>query len=200
LKTFDPDIGLEVLLQLQRTFRNHGLEPWLHYGALLGAVRSGDFIPHDKDIDLGLTSPDPEKWRAAVRDIQAEGFEIVYWTNRKDLVRFRKMGVLVDVCVFVRRRGLLRGYLTCSTHVIRYKYLRSMETQDLRGSKFSVPNNAHELLSHIYGDDWRVPKIGVPGVSRAWFRNTILIRPDWVSKIASRFFDSVYRFVLGHRS
>lgn len=197
MKTFDPDAGLSELLELRLLFRKHGLEPWLHYGALLGAVRSGDFIPHDKDIDIGLTNPDPERWRAAVDEIVTSGFKIVSQTNRQDLVRFRKTQVLFDVCVFVRRKGFLRGYLTCSTHVIRYKYLRFLETRELRGSKFSVPNNAEKLLRELYGDDWKVPRIGVPGVSKSWFRDTVLIRPRWVSESAERVVDFLYRYTFG---
>lgn len=185
-----------MLLELQALFRGAGLELWLHYGTLLGAVRGGDFITHDKDIDVGLTAPNPERWSAAIREVEAAGFQIVHWTNRKDLVRVRKHGVLVDVCVFVRRRGFLRGYYTCSTHVVRSKYLSSLETCKIGGSDFSVPRNSSGLLADLYGHEWRIPKVGVPGVSRAWFRDTVFIRPDWMSRMMITLISRIYKRIV----
>ena len=182
-----------MLLELQGLFRTCGLELWLHYGTLLGAVRAGDFISHDKDIDVGLTSPDPERFKWAMREVEVAGFEIVHWTNRRDLVRVVKQGVLVDVCVFARRRGLLRGYFTCSTHVVRSKYLSSLDAREIRGSVFSVPQDSPRLLEDLYGPDWRIPKVGVPGESRAWFRKTSLIRTDWFSRMVTRVSSALYK-------
>ena len=34
---------------------------WLDYGALLGAVRNGELIPWDSDVDLGVLAEDVEK-------------------------------------------------------------------------------------------------------------------------------------------
>ncbi|NWS79533.1 FKRP protein, partial [Toxostoma redivivum] len=53
-----------VLAQLQRA----GVRHWLEGGSLLGAVRLGDIIPWDYDVDVGLYQQDVPKcrWLAAV--------------------------------------------------------------------------------------------------------------------------------------
>jgi hypothetical protein len=36
----------------------HGIVHWLDYGSLLGAVRGGELIPWDNDVDFGFLGSD----------------------------------------------------------------------------------------------------------------------------------------------
>jgi LicD family protein len=47
---------LDRLGVVQRELEDLGLQPFVCYGTLLGAVRAGDLIPHDDDADLGYLS------------------------------------------------------------------------------------------------------------------------------------------------
>ncbi|NWH78060.1 FKRP protein, partial [Piaya cayana] len=53
-----------------------GVRYWLEGGSLLGAVRHGDIIPWDYDVDLGIYREDVHKcrWLAAAPAEDAEGF------------------------------------------------------------------------------------------------------------------------------
>ncbi|MCD7781687.1 MAG: LicD family protein [Methanosphaera sp.] len=54
-------LSLELLRLFDNICKKHGLEYWLDYGTLLGAVRHGGFIPWDDDIDIGMIRSDYEK-------------------------------------------------------------------------------------------------------------------------------------------
>ena len=51
----------QLLHEFDALCRAHGLDYWLAFGTLLGAVRHGGFIPWDDDIDVGMMRDDAEK-------------------------------------------------------------------------------------------------------------------------------------------
>ena len=54
-------IELELLLELDRVCKKHGLRYFLMCGTLLGAVRHKGFIPWDDDADVAMPRDDYEK-------------------------------------------------------------------------------------------------------------------------------------------
>ncbi len=51
-------ISLSILKKTDRICRSLGLEYWIMYGTLIGAVRHGGFIPWDDDLDIAMPRPD----------------------------------------------------------------------------------------------------------------------------------------------
>lgn len=51
----------QLLHEFDALCREHGLDYWLAFGTLLGAVRHGGFIPWDDDIDVGMMRDDAEE-------------------------------------------------------------------------------------------------------------------------------------------
>ena len=45
-------IELEIMDEIDRVCNEHGVQYFLGYGTLLGAVRHGGFIPWDDDMDI----------------------------------------------------------------------------------------------------------------------------------------------------
>lgn len=51
-------LNLEIVEEVDRICRKHGLRYWLSFGSALGAVRHGGYIPWDDDIDLCMMHDD----------------------------------------------------------------------------------------------------------------------------------------------
>ncbi len=69
------DANFDMLTEVDRICREHGLTYFLHGGTFLGAVRHGDFVPWDDDVDLTMPRKDYEAF--------------LYWFRREADPRFR---------------------------------------------------------------------------------------------------------------
>ena len=58
-------IELELLLEVDRIAKKHGIPYRIIAGTMLGAVRHGGFIPWDDDADVAMLRSDYERFRAA---------------------------------------------------------------------------------------------------------------------------------------
>lgn len=155
-----------------------GLEPFLAYGTLLGAVRDQDFIGHDSDADLGYVSAYEHPTDAMLesyrvqRQVERMGFRIQRYSGLafKILVEegdgtSRGLDVFGG---FLRRESAESGsghtedggtlYLMGEVgHPFRSESLTPRATATLAGRTFPVPADPEPLLEAMYGPGWRVP-------------------------------------------
>lgn len=76
-------IQLELLKELDRVCRSHGIKYILDGGTLLGAVRHGMFIPWDDDIDVRMLRSEYEKFaQVAQHDLNSGIFFQSYKTDK----------------------------------------------------------------------------------------------------------------------
>lgn len=103
----DPDLRIMQecdaiqLALLGKIFKKHGLEWWMDYGSLLGAVRHKGFIPWDDDMDIGMRREDVKKAYGVLKEeLEPYGFE-VYANNGGTLgvgYKHSQTGVWCDIC------------------------------------------------------------------------------------------------------
>lgn len=131
---------------------------WLADGTALGAYRSGDFIPGDSDIDLGMWATDRRK---AIRVLRQLG--------KFSLPNHGQPGTLVDGTVPV---GIHLHEIHGSTVVyplgrkaqIGYCFpmelFQKLHPVELCGRRVLMPSPPERYLELHYGPDWRVPNPG----------------------------------------
>lgn len=165
-----------------------GVEGFLCYGTLLGAVRNGKLIGHDSDADIGYVSRCTHP-----TDAVRESFEVQRRLVALGLVVVRYSGFAFRVDVREAdgtRRGLdvfggfLRdGWLYLMGEVgapFREEWIWPLGSVSLEGRRLPAPREPDRLLEAMYGPRWRVPDPAFqfdtpPEVQRrltGWFRGT----------------------------
>jgi lipopolysaccharide cholinephosphotransferase len=140
---------LDILVELDKICRRHGVVYWLDGGTTLGAVRHGGFIPWDDDIDIGIMRSDYKRLRAILQkelppsmvfqDASTDGY---FWGRQGkvrdrhsactgDSDRLKERGVCVDIF------PMEKGYVRVKTFVdffyrrafMRIRYLRENKVE-----------------------------------------------------------------------
>lgn len=69
-------LELDILRDVDRVCREHGIAYFLDSGSALGAARHGGFIPWDDDIDLGMPREDYDRFLAVAPEALGERYEV----------------------------------------------------------------------------------------------------------------------------
>jgi hypothetical protein len=165
-----------------------GVEPFIAYGTLLGAVREGRLIGHDSDADLGYISVHEHPV-----DVILESFRLQRALVRQGYAVTRYSGIAFKVIVQEAdgtRRGLdvFGGFLRDGKlylmgevgHPFQPEWVRPRSQVTLEGRTFPAPAVPEHLLEAMYGPTWRVPdpayKFETPRSTvrrlNGWFRGT----------------------------
>ena len=160
---FDVDAASESLKVVNRLLRERGLQPFMMSGVLLGYLREGQLLPHDKDLDLGLIGW--EHQFEVAQALLAAGHYQVSWRYLRGAQTFLldaidlKYGVAIDFFFFHPHADhLLHGidYKYGFTQNLRFSPFELTEV-DFLGERFWIPDDADQNLTENYGD-WRTPQ------------------------------------------
>lgn len=186
---------LDAIDHVLRGLQDAGLEPFLAYGTLLGAVRNGHLIGHDSDADLGYVSKH-EHPADAIREsfrVQRALTDAGYTITRYSALAFKvdvveSDGVVRGLDVF---GGFMRdGHLHLMGEIrtpFKRSWVTPLGTATLEGRSFPVPADTDRFLTATYGRSWRVPDpafhFATPRSTHrrfdGWFRGIRVRRPLW---------------------
>ncbi|WP_344151338.1 class I SAM-dependent methyltransferase [Nocardioides koreensis] len=179
-----------------------GVEPFIAYGTLLGAVRDGELIGHDSDADLGYVSAHDHP-----ADVILESFRLQRTLVEQGFAVTRYSGIAFKVLVEESdgaRRGLdvFGGFMRDGMlylmgevgHPFRPEWVRPRSQVTLEGRSFPAPAAPEHLLEAMYGPTWQVPdpayKFETPRSTvrrlNGWFRGTRVGREQVWDKFYSR--------------
>ncbi|XP_023223474.1 fukutin-related protein-like [Centruroides sculpturatus] len=139
-----------------------GVRYWLEGGSLLGAARSGDIIPWDYDVDIGIYEEDIKKceWLKNSEKqsiIDNKGF---VWEKAREgdfiRVQFSQTNHLhVDIFPFYPSKGMMTKHTWFATHKqdIEFPehYLKPLTKVKFIGTYASAPNNIRQFLEMKFG-------------------------------------------------
>ncbi|GGD05479.1 class I SAM-dependent methyltransferase [Nocardioides daphniae] len=163
------EVREEILLGTQRALRDlregAGVEAYLNYGALLGAVRDGAMIAHDSDTDVCYVSK-----HESPADVIAESYRVEREMLRRGWSLLRMSGgdiklllplsdgrnCHIDVFVAFWVRGTFYQLGNRSGQLERSAVL-PLSTIELHGHTFPAPADPEAMLAFVYGPGWRVP-------------------------------------------
>jgi SAM-dependent methyltransferase len=142
-----------------------GLDAYLMYGCLLGAVRDGHMIGHDSDADVAYLSRYHHPFdiirecTAATRRMRALGWRVVRMSGANfkvwvPLPDGRRCGIDVFGSFHIGERFLVTGSLTGT---LDRSALVPFGTVTLEGREIVAPARPEEVLELTYGPQWRVP-------------------------------------------
>jgi SAM-dependent methyltransferase len=173
--------------------RRAGVQPFLAYGTLLGAVREGEVLGHDSDADLGYVSShscpvDVARESFEVqRRLAAEGWEISRYSGASFKISVTEADVTRGLDVFggFLDGGRLHLMGEIGTDFER-EWLYPLGTAQLHGRPMPVPAQPEKLLEVTYGSRWRTPD---PAFRFTTPERTIRAFNDWFrgTQVGSRF-------------
>lgn len=147
-----------------RILESQNVRYWLEGGTLLGAMRNGDIIPWDYDVDIGIYQDDIDhvEYLAYCRDKQQQYFDAegYVWEKAREgdffRVQYSETNHLhVDIFPFFSRNGTMTKYTWFKTHrqdmEFPESFLKPLDKIPFVGTRASAPNNAKQFLELKFG-------------------------------------------------
>jgi SAM-dependent methyltransferase len=164
-----------VLDSISNILLHHGYKIFALYGTLLGAVREGDFIGHDHDVDMGVISSSSDPLNAAemISEIATilifHGYDVRH-ENVCLWVTDKNSGVKIDVyhLYFDNSEVLQLLWGVCGTVPYKKSDFTGYEAVSIGGRRIRSVSNPERLLEWTYGPNWRIPNPG-----HSWARDRL---------------------------
>lgn len=183
----DEAFRARLLASLQRVvdaLETLGMEPFVTGGTLLGAVRSGGFLPHDDDADVGYLSQAHGPWDVVLESLGLEraltraGFDVRPHSRSHLQVLFSDESGRVDHYVDLFP-GFTIGDRYCQPIAVRTRAeglaILPRTTVELEGVAMPSVADPETWLARCYGPGWRVPdpsfRFETPPSTRRRFEN-----------------------------
>lgn len=151
----DRDLELQNLglVEVSEILEAIGVRYFLVEGALLGAVRGGDFIKWDWDVGIALMGHDSAARPAILREsFEQSGFTVETTSGPYPKLNVRKYGSKYELCFWTKRgRMLVR-----SGRKVPSKFFETIGSIELRNRLYPCPHPPEDFLTFYYGN-WKIP-------------------------------------------
>ena len=156
LPEISPEDAKAILFMTQDVFSQMGIDVYLTYGTLLGAVRDQAIIKGDLDVDVYIK--DETRMFQHLQEIEDRGLKLIRAWNKTYSFRLdNNPNCFIDVYILRPTRSVWGLYCHHLEMVmVPKKYLQEGEIEFL-GRRFKCPKNPEQILRFWYGDTWNRP-------------------------------------------
>ena len=153
--------GKVLISRTKELFDSIGLNFYLAFGTLLGAVRDKAIIKGDEDIDVFIENEN--LLLTNLPFLSQNGLKVIR-IHKGILYSFRlneKSYIDVYILSSLPIYNLWSIYcLKLSSFITPKKYFRRFQEIDFLDNKFMCPKDPEKLLEFWYGKNWRIPQRG----------------------------------------
>lgn len=158
-----PDDAASILSLTDKLFSECGINYFIAFGTLLGAVREGDFINGDEDVDI--VTVDEQRLYESLPYLAENGL----FVNRifpEELYSFhlKERRGHIDVYVLkniIKPSLFAKYYIRLCGHIQPKRYFSNIVNDGkytLRGHAYPYPDHPEKVLVQWYGHSWRIPQ------------------------------------------
>jgi hypothetical protein len=168
-KRFDPAIALTSTLELIEELKIRiDQQPFLIGGTLLGMIREGRLLGHDKDTDIGIHEIENINYFKIASDIalktrfKTPQLFSTFYENRSKVITFFDSvhKVTIDLFIFKNNEENTYQELSLLGGDIRWNYPKfNTEEIIINGINYPIPGNPETFLDNNFGVDWRISKV-----------------------------------------
>ena len=160
--TFNDTAAATALTDLQKILAQSNVVPFLVSGTLLGYVRNGGFLSHDKDIDIGIfESQNIFDTLACIAESQLFEVKFDYLRIEKTYqvpVIHRATGMAIDIFIYYPAGDrLITGVHGSFGYIQNFTFKPfALEKISFLGVEFAIPQDHRTNLEENFGN-WQVP-------------------------------------------
>jgi len=168
LKQMNQKDALKNLIDFTEVLEDYKTPYWLEAGTCLGAVREGNFIGHDLDIDIGINEEHFD-FRLLNKMFEA-GFGVRHIFGSRACgmeIAFARYGVKIDLFLHYKlgnkrwnavwANGGRNGLKDIIPMVFPADLFDEQVLSNLGGNLFKVPKQYERYVELWYGKTWRLP-------------------------------------------
>jgi len=175
------DVARENLELFAQALNENGLDFFIFFGTLLGAVREGGFIEHDYDTDTVIMPKDRAGLLDVVPVLGKAGFEFARCKNGLGAIfTFMRREEFIDVYVAEEFRGFpwnIRWNVDGTP--ISHDLLTTFARIEFLGMSLRAPRDSERAIVEMYGRDWKQAKKNCSA------RMAFDFRHPWISSVRS---------------
>lgn len=155
-KKYSQKTASVALKDLKSCLNNANIEFFLISGTLLGCIREGKLLGHDKDIDVGVWRKDVST-QELITACRTSGVFYILSSSNDELVVVRHVnGTTIDIFVHEQNsEGVWHFGGKCKWYNTPFALTKKLFLND----EYLIPANYHLYLTENYGPDWQIPKI-----------------------------------------
>ena len=162
---------LNMTYTVHKILDDFGIEHWLAYGSVFGAVRAQGPLPWDSDVDIGFNGSGKfasMNFGAFLSAFKSKGLKVNHqrWisSNLIKIYRDDQPHIKVDLFAFYNYRGWMKRagletWIMALNYNLRHAYPARLVEKPLPQVRFGyfkmpVPRGGIEIQRYLYPDDW----------------------------------------------